>query len=201
MKFLGDKKKVEGFIAHYGLQEWWFATFSDEERKYVDSCYQPMGLPSHTLTIGSRTSSKPTTQFLNELSTWFRTRKDASIAERIHKKVVELGLEHPIEKLGYSNGRHFTTFVNDVENLKKQGDLEAAEKLLLNLVSVIEAEGESVAPWYYEELAKIYRKRKDYVNEIATLERFAKQQHAPGAKPEKLLQRLEKAKQLKESGK
>lgn len=199
MKFFG-RKKVEGFIACYDLQEWWFATFTEEERKYIDDCYQPMGLPAHTLTQGVRNSSKPITQFLNELSTWFRTNKDAFIAERIRKKVNELGQSKPIVKPGYYNGRHFTTYVSDVTNLKKQGELTEVVKLLLELIAATEAEnladGTGVAPWYYEELAKIYRKQKDYVKEVAVLERYANQKHAPGSKPQELLERLDKVRQL-----
>jgi len=199
VKFWG-KKKVEGFVAHYGLQDWWFATFSEKERKYVDERYQPMGLPPHTLTQGKWTSSKPVTQFLNELSTWFRRSEDASIAELIHRKVDELGRESPIVEPGYYDGRHFTTYVSDVKNLKRSGELEEAEKLLLELVAATEAEnaveGFGVAPWYYEELAKVYRKQKKCAKEVAILERFTAQKHAPGSKPPKLLERLEKARQL-----
>ena len=197
---LCDRKKVEGFIAYYNLQEWWFATFAEKERKYIDDRYQPMGLPPHTLTQGVRTSSKPITQFLNELSIWFRTNKDASIAERIHKKVDELGCSNPIVKPGYYNGHHFTTYVSDVTALKKQGELAEAVKLLLELITATEAEnaaaGTGLAPWYYEELAKIYRKQKDYAKEVAILERYASQKYAPGSKPLELLERIDKARQL-----
>jgi hypothetical protein len=53
-----------------------------------------------------------------------------------------------------------------------------------------------VAPWYYGELAILYRKHKEYPKEVAILERFAKQKHSPGVMPAKLLERLEKAKKL-----
>jgi DNA polymerase III subunit epsilon len=36
----------------------------------------------------------------------------------------------------------------------------------------------------------IYRQRKDKDGEVAILERFAHQKHAPGATPPKLLERL-----------
>lgn len=68
------------------------------------------------------------------------------------------------------------------------------------LIKAVEAESRAekwgVAPWYYEQLAIIYRKRKDYLKEIEVLERFAKQKHAPGASTPKLLERLEKARIL-----
>ncbi len=74
------------------------------------------------------------------------------------------------------------------------------ENLLLELVKATEAEsavnGMGVAPAYYSELAILYRKQKEYSKEISILERFAKQKHARGVMPAKLLERLEKAKEL-----
>ncbi len=98
------------------------------------------------------------------------------------------------QRPGYYKGRHFTEYVDEVRNLKRAGRLEAAARLLLNLLKATEAEsratGDGVAPWYYEHLAIVYRKLKDPVNEKRLLLRFAEQVHAPGARPEKLLKRL-----------
>lgn len=98
---------------------------------------------------------------------------------------------------GEVDGRHFTTYVDRVKELRRNDD-PAAEPLLLRLVDATEAEsktdGLGVAPWYYGQLALIYRKRKDTNAEIGILERFAAQEHAPGASPPKLLERLEKLK-------
>jgi hypothetical protein len=200
MKFWNRNVKVEGFIASYSLQDWWISTFTAEERLYIDNRYQPKGLPPHTLTKGKWDTSKPASQFLNELSTWFRTAKDSSIAQRIHNKVDELGRSQPNIGPGYYNGRHFTTYVSDVERLKKTDNFDDLEILLLRLIEATEAEsakdGLGVAPWYYEELAKIYRKKKDYSKEVSILERFSKQKFAPGKSPYKLLERLKKAKEL-----
>lgn len=95
---------------------------------------------------------------------------------------------------GYYKGRHFTEYVDEVRSLKRAGELDAAARLLLNLVKATEADsratGDGVAPWYYEHLAIVYRKQKNPVNEKRLLMRFAEQVHAPGAKPEKLLKRL-----------
>ncbi len=194
------KPKVEGLIAYYDLTDWWLSSFTEDERTLIDERYQPMSMPPHTLTQGQRTSSLPTTEFLNALASWFRSPNDASISQRIHGKIEELGIEHSISGPGYYNGRHFTTYVSDVEALKRQGKLEEAEHLLLELVTATEAEDKvdkrGVAPWYYEELAKIYRKQKDYAREVSILERFAAQRHAPGAKPPQLMERLEKVRVL-----
>ena len=105
-----------------------------------------------------------------------------------------------IEEPGYYRGQHYTCYVEEVKALKRKGDLDAAEKLLLALVDATEAQdrvdGHGVAPGYYEWLAMIYRKRKDYQKECAILERFAGHKHGPGVTPPILLKRLEKARLL-----
>jgi hypothetical protein len=193
--------KVQGVIASYGLQDWWLTAFNDDEREYIDSRYQPMGAPPHTLTQGPATSrTHPAPEFLNGLNTWFRGAEDASIADRIHRKLTDLAREHPVSGPGYYGGRHFTTYVRDVENLKRAGRLDEVEQLLLHLVDAAEAYGRAhdfgTAPWYYEQLAIVYRKQKSYSKEVSILERFAAQEHAPGVKPAQLLERLSKAREL-----
>ncbi|MEA3327394.1 MAG: tetratricopeptide repeat protein [Chloroflexota bacterium] len=137
---------------------------------------------------------------MNSLATWFRDKSDSSILKRIQEKIDELGKEKPISGSGYVNGRHFVTFVNDVKALKKLGNLDEAERLLLKLIVAMEKackkNNEGVAPWYYHELAKIYRKKKEYEKEVTILKRFAHQKHARGVGPKKLLERLEKTKVL-----
>lgn len=103
----------------------------------------------------------------------------------------------PIPRPGYYEGRHFTSYAEEVRLLKWSGDSEAAERLLLALVDATEAEsranapGWEVAPWCYEELARLYRSRMDFAAEVAILERFHRHPHAPGAKPTQLLERLD----------
>lgn len=102
-----------------------------------------------------------------------------------------------VVRAGVLRGRHFTEYVSDVKALRRDGDDLAAEQLLLELVDTTEAEardeGSGVAPWYYEQLAIIYRKRKEPTAEVPILERFERAPHAPGASPAKLRERLEKA--------
>lgn len=104
---------------------------------------------------------------------------------------------------GTLDGRHYTECADDVRNLRRDGKDEEAERLLLRLVDATEEEAKAqkwgVAPWYYEQLAIIYRKRKDLDAEVRILERFARQPHAPGATPPKLLERLQKARLLRSS--
>ncbi|MGY4467377.1 hypothetical protein ACVWWK_003086 [Bradyrhizobium sp. LB9.1b] len=91
-----------------------------------------------------------------------------------------------------------TAMVENVQALKREGKVEEAIQTLLPQLDLWEKDAQAglggVAPWYYEQAAIIYRKLKRFDDEIAVLERFASQPHAPGASPSELLQRLEKAK-------
>ncbi len=98
-------------------------------------------------------------------------------------------------------GDHFTMYVNDVSQLIRDGRLEDAEKLLLELIDANEREAKSnggVAPWYYEKLAIVYKKQKQHESELYILERYAAQPKAPGALPRQLALRLAKAKLIKQ---
>jgi hypothetical protein len=134
------KHKIEGLIARYRLTDWWFSSFTEDERNLIDGRYQPMGMPPHTLTRGQYISSLPVTEFLNGLASWFRSRQDSSISKRIHSKIAELGRDHPIAEPGYYNGRHLTTYVNEVKSLKRQEKTKDAENLLVELVADTEAQ-------------------------------------------------------------
>lgn len=87
--------------------------------------------------------------------------------------------------------------VERVKQLKRSGEYAAALRLLLEEIDSQEREsretGLGVAPWYYEHAAIIYRKIGEPAAEIAILERFCAQRHAPGVGPGELSLRLEKA--------
>ncbi|MBA2557021.1 MAG: HIRAN domain-containing protein [Chloroflexi bacterium] len=95
---------------------------------------------------------------------------------------------------GFFRGRHNSEWFAEVNRLRQAGDDAAAEEILLGLVDATEQEarvtGHGVTPGGYEQLAVIYRKRKQPSREIDILQRFAGQPHAPGVMPAKLLQRL-----------
>lgn len=97
---------------------------------------------------------------------------------------------------------HFTDFVSQVKYLKQQKRHQEAIDLLLRLVAATEGEAErdktGVAPWYYEQLAMLYRKDKKHDEEIEILERFERQPKSPGVGPEKLAQRLQQARALRD---
>lgn len=94
-------------------------------------------------------------------------------------------------------GKHYTEYVERVRELKRQGALNDAALVLRGLIDAVEAEaaveGQGVAPWYYEQLAIVLRKQKDFEGEVETLERYAGLVQASGASTDKLLERLPKA--------
>lgn len=119
---------------------------------------------------------------------------------------MDLGLRAADDKptVGRVRGRHYTVYVEEVKTLRRAGQDQDAEHLLFELVDATEEEarsrGTGVAPWFYEQLTIIYRKRRDFVAEVAILERYALQPPAPGAGPTKLAERLKKARVLAARG-
>lgn len=95
---------------------------------------------------------------------------------------------------------HYTKCVERVKWLKREKRHAEAIELLLEAVDSTEAEAEEhgwgVAPWYYEQLAIIYRKEKNAEAEVEILERYETQTTAAGSGPSALRKRLKKARQL-----
>ena len=114
------------------------------------------------------------------------------------------GKKHQYSPPKSSPGGHYTDYVDRVKQLKAEKRNEEAIKLLLKLVAETEkeskkqGEGWGVAPWYYEQLAILYRKEKQYDSEVEILERYECQPKSPGAGPEKLAERLIKARELRD---
>ena len=127
------------------------------------------------------------------------------VAERLSRMADKLGEEEAangIDRPGFVEGEHFTAYVDQVKQLKQEERHKDAIALLLKLIAATEAEsresGEAsgVAPWYYEQLAIIYRKDKRIADEVAILERYERQSKAPGVGPERLAERLTKARAI-----
>lgn len=103
---------------------------------------------------------------------------------------------------GCIEGNHYTDFVEKVKELKRSGQRQEAIDLLAKLIDATEAESAAsnkqlgVAPWYYEQLAVLFRQEKRLTDEVNILERYQEQKHAPGVGPAKLSERLTKARDL-----
>jgi tetratricopeptide (TPR) repeat protein len=89
--------------------------------------------------------------------------------------------------------------------LKRAGRYNEAISILLKEIELQERDNQinhwGVAPAWYYQLAIIYRKQKDYENEVKVLERYLAQEKAPGVMKDKIVKRLEKAKTLLEESK
>jgi DNA polymerase III epsilon subunit-like protein len=86
--------------------------------------------------------------------------------------------------------------VDLVTRAKREDRLDDACGHLMEEVDRQEEEsgrtGQGVAPWYYEQLAIVYRKQGRHDEKLAILERYDRQRKAPGATPAVLKTRLEK---------
>jgi tetratricopeptide (TPR) repeat protein len=111
-----------------------------------------------------------------------------------------VGKKYQFKQTEKVKGKHFTDYVDRVKQLIEEKNYPEAIELLLKLVNQTEKEakkkGLGVAPWYYEQLAVIYRKEKRYNEEVEILERFEKQPKSPGSLPKVLAERLIKAREL-----
>jgi len=102
---------------------------------------------------------------------------------------------------GYAPGKQQSLYLREVQRLKREDRLEAAIASLLDLVDAAEEDslytGQGVPAVYYEELAIVFRKRKEYSKEVYILDRYMRQRHIYGDPHHEMLKkRLEKAKKL-----
>lgn len=101
----------------------------------------------------------------------------------------------------YNPAKHLSAHFREVQKLKSENRPEDAITSLLELVDATEEDsiftGLGVASAYYEELARIFRARKEYAKEMAILARYLRQRHTPqDYRQEKLKARLEIARKL-----
>ena len=102
---------------------------------------------------------------------------------------------------GYFRGGPVPAYFAEIQKLGREDRLDEAIASLLGLIDATEEDdlftGSGVESAYYEELAKIYRKRKEYLKEIKILTRYSRHRHAYGDTRQQILkERLEEAKKL-----
>ena len=87
---LRGSKEIEGPIGYFGLGEWWLATFTEAERKHIESSSSsPTGGGSPTEGHISYSSGRAA-QFLSGLATNFYRTQDRRIARLMLLKAEEL---------------------------------------------------------------------------------------------------------------
>lgn len=103
-------------------------------------------------------------------------------------------------KAGLVDGRHYTTYIDEIRSLKRAADYPAAEGLLLRCIAATEAESRSegwcVAPGYYRELAIVYRKQGRLADEANILGRYKREALRDNAFGGKLAERLAKVRAM-----
>ena len=102
---------------------------------------------------------------------------------------------------GYVRGEPISAYFAEIQKLGREDRLDEAITSLLTLIDATEEDdlftGSGVESAYYEELAKIYRKRKEYLKEIKILARYSRRRHTYGDTRQQILkERLEEAKNL-----
>lgn len=78
---------------------------------------------------------------------------------------------------GFYKGKHYTEWVDDVKRLKRENKLDECIVLLFGLIEATEREAKAEgwpygAPGYYEQAAIVFRKLKQYGDEIEVLKRW-----------------------------
>jgi len=83
--------KIEGSLGYFGLDEWWLATFTENERKYIEVTFKPLGDNPRSLTQGRILETAQTaSNLLSCLAGWFEKAEDVSIGKRIIEKAIEI---------------------------------------------------------------------------------------------------------------
>jgi hypothetical protein len=100
---MNTNSKINGYIGHFGLAEWWLETFTDDEKEYIVNRfrkYHPRSGPNSLLEGDAyipKSSTRPSTasSYLNFLTSIFQKPGENSIARKFSKKSLELATYLP----------------------------------------------------------------------------------------------------------
>ncbi len=121
-------------------------------------------------------------------------------AQRRRQRLAAGGAEATQQRARLVRGRDFTEWAEAIKDMRRDGRDDDALRLLLECIDAAEnamPPNQAPPPWYTDQAAIIYRKRKDYDAEIEVLQRWLRACPDPawGAKTEA---RLAKARALRE---
>lgn len=161
------KKHVGGHIAYYDLQDWWYSAFDDEEREFISQRYQPISIggleyPLVQGRLSGHREPHDKQMFLFALAGWFNTPETHTIRDRIYEQLRHVARSEPRSAPGFVRGRYFGTWVEEIKQLKRDGELNSAREILSEALDAIEAESEQTLnpppPWYYDQLRIVFKK-------------------------------------------
>ncbi len=122
-----SRPEVEGYIGHFGLVDWWFSEFTQEEREYIDSKYSFFGAGEHrgaSFTKGSVVSASQTASgSLWSHATNFRSAEDRHLARRLLTKAANTEDATTLDK-HFAYGGLIEVYYKDRD--KELGALDAA---------------------------------------------------------------------------
>jgi hypothetical protein len=174
-----NNRQAEGLIGFYGLSDWWFAEFTEAERKYIEKRYSPVGTGDNArpLTHGKILvgGTGRASQLLWGLATWFKKPTDFRIAERILKKAEEVAFDPLDFHFTYQQMIQVYYRVREIEPKALDNAIEACKKQIQISSQVSERmKGEYPGlrlPSHigYKQLAIILEKQKNYAEVIRLL--------------------------------
>ncbi len=88
--------------------------------------------------------------------------------------------------------------IKEIKAMKEQQKFDQLERLLIHCITTSEeATSFGASPWYYEQLADIYREQKAHKKEVIVLEKYLRKSKAPNHNRASLYKRLDEARALR----
>jgi len=202
--FLNGKKRIKGSIGYFGLEDWWLSAFSDEERRYIQEKFQPLGASGDSLTSGDISYTTQTAVgLLYTLAGWFSKEEERPIAYKIIEKAEELSTAKTrILDVHFLYGEKLKIYYMDRD---KPGYLEKAIEACKQQIELAPKATDAFRAEYkdsplpshkgYEQLAIILEKQKSFREAIELCAQVDKQGWAGdwGKRIERCKKKLEKA--------
>jgi tetratricopeptide (TPR) repeat protein len=182
--FVSGNERIKGTIGYFGLEEWWLSAFSDEERRYVQGKFQPLGSSGDSLTSGEITySSQSAVGLLHALAGWFANKNDRSLAYRMLDQAEELSkLDANVLDVHFLFGEKLSLYYKDRDN---PGYLEKAIDACKQQIALADKAARAFQAEYrdsplpghkgYQQLAIILEKQMDFEEAIALCSQAEKQ--------------------------
>ncbi len=182
--FLHRKKRIKGSIGYFGLQEWWLSAFSDEERRYIQDTFQPLGASGDSLTCGDVSYTSDTAVgLLCALAGWFSKDGDRAIAYKLLEKAEEVSTpDTRILDIHFLYGEKLKFYYKDRE---KPGYLEKAVAACNQQIQLAPKAATAFKTQYkgaplpshkgYEQLAVVLEKQKHFREAIQLCAEAGKQ--------------------------
>lgn len=198
-----SSKRVRGSIGYFGLEDWWLTTFTDNERQYIQTVFQPLGSSGESLTTDTISyTSETVVGLLSALAGWFRKPDDRTIAHRILDKAVELSRDAPVLDVHFLYQQIIETYYKDRD---KPGCMDKAVEACRQQIALAPSAAKAFKAEYgnlplpshkgYEQLA-IVMEKQGHFREALVLSQQAESQGWAGTwarRVERCQKKLDKA--------